>query len=641
MSKHKTAYKDYYDDEEPLLHYGNWCGENWTAGQVKPAKDLTKEDYNVPAVDNLDQCCKTHDINIAVAKTAEDLRTADEQFIKDAKSQGVSGKIMSALVNRYGPSTSLLKMPRDGRLPVKYNNPSQKRRKKDQEKQRLRNEENRQKAILDSRRLFNPDDIPLEEGFHQQDFNTPSVKIPTESNISPQQNDLPEPKSKRNLRTEFDEELPPLPDDDDEDLENEDEDLQNDFDWEGVTQRASLINSRQNTKMENEQDVQMESTQRSGGQITRAGNRETPVNYNYRPEMGIFTETRTAYLPITFYLSINRTQITESIPLHFRVDWPFDILKRNTLAAQELDHIYTNHVIRAQGLSNDLVKQRTRSGTSTGITASAANYNLLRTQASDVATNVGQIFPFPTTIVGNTAAVQAAAGPPAVKGKTSSGTISDSNCVPAYRKWYARMYDYAHCMETDWKVTYFSGDYNEPSQNVTVFEGLDCQSAGNTETIPTDQEFGAVQHWPYLKKHELKTKTVENKNFQYSITGKWTPNMQFPMKMVANEEDIKTWTKLDVNDFLDRNPNTYRNDVTLLHYSSPDSNAQAGFYNVRVDIRYKIQFKDLKTKLRWLNYADTPISLSSQHCIQFPAPDNTIGVLGQPERVYAVDVIPR
>ena len=44
--------------------HGNWCGPNWTAGQVKPASAITRADLKVKCLDKLDCGCKQHDITI-------------------------------------------------------------------------------------------------------------------------------------------------------------------------------------------------------------------------------------------------------------------------------------------------------------------------------------------------------------------------------------------------------------------------------------------------------------------------------------------------------------------------------------------------------------------------------------------------
>lgn len=85
------------------LHYGNWCGPGWTAGQKKDAKQLTNEDFNVPAINGLDQACKTHDIGLYYAKTKSDIERVNRRFIKEAYNYGITGKAMGWLVNKFGP----------------------------------------------------------------------------------------------------------------------------------------------------------------------------------------------------------------------------------------------------------------------------------------------------------------------------------------------------------------------------------------------------------------------------------------------------------------------------------------------------------------------------------------------------------
>jgi hypothetical protein len=648
--KHNKSYRQKQEDE-PILSYGNWCGQGWTAGQSKPASEITPEDYNVPAVDALDSKCKTHDIGIFEAKTLEDLKRVDEKFVNDAWEHGVTGKVMSKLVEHFGPSKSLSKMPKRDHIKKQNEdtNPLTILARKIKAKRLADEEHSRNKAR----------NMPMEET--KDEFVTPQAVVPKESTISPQQDPIPDwakqtfgefahsivdPRNAEGTIGPIQEE-----DNEEDDLEtavelsnafNEDpqndDEIANEFDWEGVTERASLINSRQTTNMETVTPLASKALASSGTNTKGNGNRETLVRYNSRAEMGIFTETRTAYLPITAYFSINRTQLLTSIPLYFRVDWPFNIFTTNILAEQKLRTDYSQFHVRNVGLSNDMACNGIRRGGGSGIVVAANNTNTLPTATKDVATNSGQLFPFPTTIKGSTAAVQ---GTAIVQGASSYGTISDAAAIPAYRKWYAKMYQYAHCMETDWKVTYYSGDANEEFQNITVFESMDCVSEGNADRTPAGAEYGTIDHWPYLKKHNLKCRTEQNAIDRTTISGKWTPNDQRPNKMVANEEDIKTWTKLGESDFIDRNPNSYKEEVCLLHYSNPDSINQAGFFNVKIDLRYKIQFKDLATKLRWLSNADTPISISSSDCIQVPYPNNTIGIIGQPERVYCDGVIPR
>lgn len=331
------------------------------------------------------------------------------------------------------------------------------------------------------------------------------------------------------------------------------------------------------------------------------GNRESTVYYDRRAEMGIFTETRTAYLPVTFFLSVNNVRRTDPIKLRIRLDWPKNILLGNTLAKQEILYNGGNYT-RARGLSNDsCIRNERVNADHTG-----------GTSAIDNGMNKDQLTPFPCTIVGN-----GAANTTNTSGNrhSSYGTISDSACIPAYRKWYATMYDYAHCMETDYKVTYFSSTEDE-FQNMLVYEGMDCVSDNQQSRIPDTSPLQKVMHWPHLKEHRIEGRTNERQQKTYTISGTWKDNMQYPMKMIPNEEDVKTWTLTSANDLNDRLLN-YREELILLHYSNYDSTTMPAYYNVRVDLRYKVQFRDLSNKLRYLG-SETGQIYYSDDCIQVP-----------------------
>ena len=84
--------------------HGNWCGPGWSAGQWKDAKDLTLDDLSVPAVDELDQLCKEHDIAIWSASTREEIEHANQMFIFGAEELGIQGQVFAQLVSWFGPS---------------------------------------------------------------------------------------------------------------------------------------------------------------------------------------------------------------------------------------------------------------------------------------------------------------------------------------------------------------------------------------------------------------------------------------------------------------------------------------------------------------------------------------------------------
>jgi len=78
--------------------HGNWCGPGWSAGQWKNAEDLEPEDFNVPAIDALDQACKNHDMNIWLGH--ED---ANKIFYEECAALGIEGWWAKNLVQVAGP----------------------------------------------------------------------------------------------------------------------------------------------------------------------------------------------------------------------------------------------------------------------------------------------------------------------------------------------------------------------------------------------------------------------------------------------------------------------------------------------------------------------------------------------------------
>lgn len=617
--------------------HGNWCGPGWSARQWKDAKDLTEEDKLVPAVDELDQACKEHDIGIA-----EGDPLANKKFYEKAAAASWYGYTLAQFVKIGGPP--LQNYLRGGEMPTKLLTREQKRQ---QIKQRAREKQKKQEQIWDAQSteqarinvnkrkasqelkdkrdnpaqridlteeeetkdgdefpVVNPDDAihaTIDEEMNQNLNPTPSVQ---EATIDVQGN-LVTPNRPPTQR--------------DSGMTREDQPLRG---YRPTGTLTNLLNQEEDETMEEPTEIQLARSSNDGGTTTR-GNRETLVRYNARAEMGVFTETRTAYLPITVYFSINRTKLSTPIPLRFRVDWPHDILLRNTLVQQEIHADGTTDLIRQHGLSNDMARRGCRGGDT--------HVNTGGFRDTDPAVNERQLYPFPTTVVGDTAA-QAAnnIGPlPIQNGWGSYGTISNGNVRPAYARWYAKQYQYAHCMETSWKVTYFSGEQNRPFQNLLVLEGHDVQSTGNTDTIPDEQPLGRMMQWPYLKKHYVQQRTDEQTN-KYIISGVWKDSDKHPMSMIPNDEEVKTWTRLDTNDFKARD-NEYREDVVLLHFTDPDSTPQGGFVNCRLDLRYKVQFKDLTNTLRWFG-TGTGVTLNSKDdCVQRPFPTNTTGSTANPE----------
>lgn len=97
--------------------HGNWCGPGWTAGKYMNAEDASELDFEVEAVDKLDQICKYHDIAIWRAnkesdpERAREMRAqADRVFVNDMiaiSSPGMKDEAMAFAVWAGGPGPNL------------------------------------------------------------------------------------------------------------------------------------------------------------------------------------------------------------------------------------------------------------------------------------------------------------------------------------------------------------------------------------------------------------------------------------------------------------------------------------------------------------------------------------------------------
>lgn len=86
------------------MFYGNWCGPYWTAGQIKSTSQITEQDFDVPALNELDQVCKQHDVDLFQATDEQDVRRANKRFQRAARSLGITGRLFAWLVGKFGPN---------------------------------------------------------------------------------------------------------------------------------------------------------------------------------------------------------------------------------------------------------------------------------------------------------------------------------------------------------------------------------------------------------------------------------------------------------------------------------------------------------------------------------------------------------
>jgi hypothetical protein len=96
--------------------HGNYCGPGWTAGKYMDAENAEEKDFDVPAVDEMDAVCKTHDytiwksykVDLATGRTMR--KQADTTFFTKMNALAVPGykdEMMAYAVWAGGPGAKL------------------------------------------------------------------------------------------------------------------------------------------------------------------------------------------------------------------------------------------------------------------------------------------------------------------------------------------------------------------------------------------------------------------------------------------------------------------------------------------------------------------------------------------------------
>lgn len=306
-----------------------------------------------------------------------------------------------------------------------------------------------------------------------------------------------------------------------------------------------------------------------GTQTTAKGSQgtgETPVIW-HEPQLGCWTETFTAILPLRFGVSFNKVTNTTSSAncLKIRCNAPYNILGETTLIQQT--------------------------------EAAATNYGVSAHQASAwTGTNDTAFASFETTIVGPTAPTATTAG---------AGIPADAQVIPAWRKWFENIYESYHTMECQYRITFVNPETTVGNRQ-RVYVDKDVYTTSSTGNVmPTDAQplflnsvFKNVDH------HIVQERNNNDGNGWIKvIEGKWIPDTW--SKNTLNAEDIKAWYSTGSAP----SPNWVENLVLVVRPDEFCTNYTN--LNCFVELRYIVQFKDLKDAFRYTVPSTTTVNLAT------------------------------
>ena len=322
----------------------------------------------------------------------------------------------------------------------------------------------------------------------------------------------------------------------------------------------------------------MEGSENVPGTVARTGNLaltaagagsngtgETPVNLNVSPQLGLFTETHTAILPLRFGVSFNKLDGSgpDGNTLKIRLNSPYNILRDTT---------FTNQTVGA---------------------ATASGVGVF--QAQPYTTTYPNFLGFETTL-----------RPPGSYGGTDfGGVVADASCVPAWRKFFEKIYESYHTIETQYRITVVNPETTIGRRSRVIVDKDVYTTSSTGNIIPTDAiSFYYNGQWKGLESIIVPERNNStNEPFIKVYEGTWRPGEW--SKNTLNSEDIKAWYSTGA----EPTPNWVENLVLL--GTTDEYNTDYCNLNLFVELRYIVQFKDLRSQFRYPRVAGTATTFST------------------------------
>lgn len=590
-----------------VAYYGNYCGPGWVGGKYIGEREATEDDFKKPPIDEFDAICKRHDYAIFKAHQLPEtekrlaLKEADRTFskeIKDAEIPGVLDNIADILVWAGGPGPKL--RISDG-TPDDITELQTRNSVAQELGQSLQNRMNEIDEEVEN--------LNIALGL-SSDWTIPQDTTTTDTSM------LGKRQRENSIEISTD-------------LAGNINNQQFYQDVEDVEVINSLLNMSDTTQDDTNTGEPQAKVARTESMTSIQ--KETPISKVLRIERNLFQETATVSLPVTFYLSLNRLNQALPVSLFVRMNHPMFILKDNTLVSQEVPTNPASFNGRKFGLSNDMATNEIHHG--------AYNGTLTASPFKGSWYNQYCLAPFPTTVQGNSGGNNNRGNANAYG---SYGETGEKTIIPENLRYYAALYEWMTTLSTNYKITIVNASSDWKSEVIFV-QSNDVYSLGQsraTGCFPADLALATAMAQPNVKKETVDPKNLNNSQTkEYTIMqGKWNPALF--KKDVKNDGDNKTWTKTEPQtksgesstsyitvdaSITEKNPYFYEG-LGLHAYARDFSSDRQTCINLKVELEYICQFKDLRAPARYPRSADISatapqILLSTKQIHQIPRPE--------------------
>ena len=159
---------------------------------------------------------------------------------------------------------------------------------------------------------------------------------------------------------------------------------------------------------------------------------------------------------------------------------------------------------------------------------------------------------------------------------------------PWWRDYWAKHYLVYAVVECEVTITIKHAVNQIFNENLVCF-GTDVYGTTDNNKFPTNGTYALMRNWPGLTWKRIRTHSDGTNPNATQIHFTWKPgNLNKP---VTNDEDVKTWTTIAAN------PTLTESLVLFFFKSFENSLTDRELFKLDIDMRYKVQFKDLKNNI--------------------------------------------
>lgn len=190
---------------------------------------------------------------------------------------------------------------------------------------------------------------------------------------------------------------------------------------------------------------------------------------------------------------------------------------------------------------------------------------------------------------------------------SAGGTNPTGAEVCAWRTYFEKLYDVYTVLGCQWKLTIQTSTATMGNcAAIGVGYNSYGSSGGTSGVFPTGQTYADVSRWKDVKWTIVEDNREATKTTV--LTGTYRPGQN--KRNVTNDQDVNTWT-------LCESTPSFKEELQLMFFKAPLAPSNTLNMNCQLELKYIVQYKDLKTQIRYPYNGGTAITQSlPAHALQ-------------------------